>query len=192
MSKCVKALWYFFKDSPARRTSFLAVVGDSLFPLKFCQCRWIENSPVAERALALWPNITKYINAHEEGTISTVGGSFLQEKQQKLKRLANKWFEVLESAVKDPLFVTKLHFYKCISDEIKPFLCRYQTNVPMMPFMEEDLVNLLQTLLNRFIRKDHVQKNPKRSMTGPTFQSLMRSVQRRKTSRTKSISVTNS
>jgi hypothetical protein len=73
-----------------------------------------------------------------------------------LKRPANKWFEVLESAVKDPLFVTKLHFFKCISDAIKPFFCRYLTNVPMMPFMEEDLVNLLQSLLNRFIRKDHV------------------------------------
>lgn len=47
----LSALYYLFKDSPARREDYSKVSGSTVFPLEFCSARWVENVPVAERAL---------------------------------------------------------------------------------------------------------------------------------------------
>ena len=39
----LRALWYLFHDSPARREDFTAVTGSAVFPLKFCATRWVED-----------------------------------------------------------------------------------------------------------------------------------------------------
>ena len=51
------SLTRIFKDTPARREDYEKVTGSSVFPLKFCSHRWLENIPVAERALLIWPNM---------------------------------------------------------------------------------------------------------------------------------------
>ena len=57
----LRALWYQFHDSPARGDDYTTVTGSTVFPLKFCATRWIEDHRVAERALEIWPNVEKYI-----------------------------------------------------------------------------------------------------------------------------------
>ena len=61
IEQVLRALWYLFHDSPARRDDFKEVTGTTVFTCKFCATRWIEDSRVAERALEIWPNIEKYI-----------------------------------------------------------------------------------------------------------------------------------
>ena len=45
----LSSFWWLFKDSPARREDFTEVTRSSIFPLKFCSHRWVENVQVAER-----------------------------------------------------------------------------------------------------------------------------------------------
>ena len=63
VQKTLSSLYWLFKDSPARREDYSKMTGGSVFPLKFCQHRWLENVSVAERALEVWPHIVKYVNA---------------------------------------------------------------------------------------------------------------------------------
>jgi hypothetical protein len=57
----LRALYGLFKDSPARRADYIAITGCSVFALKFCQVRWVENVAVAERALEILPHVRKYV-----------------------------------------------------------------------------------------------------------------------------------
>ena len=51
IDKILKALWYLFQNVPARRDDYTAVTKSDLFSLQFCGHRWVENSPVIERAI---------------------------------------------------------------------------------------------------------------------------------------------
>ena len=53
-------LYWLFKDSPARREDLIEATGLTLFPLKFCAHRWVENVLVAERAAQVWPYVTAF------------------------------------------------------------------------------------------------------------------------------------
>jgi hypothetical protein len=125
-------------------------------PLKFCPCRWVENGIVAERAIQLWPNIAKYVASHQQQKNSTAVPLFSPRTtlSKPLKRPTNKWFRVIESACQDPFVVAKLQFFKCISDEVVPFLKRYQMDAPMLPFLKEDLLGVLVSIMKRFIRPE--------------------------------------
>ena len=57
----MRSLWQLFHDTPARRENFVKLTGSTVFPLKFCLHRWVEDVVVAERAHQLWPNIKKYV-----------------------------------------------------------------------------------------------------------------------------------
>ena len=145
----LSSLWYCFKDSPSRRSDYKKVCGsDVLFPLKFCKCRWIENSQVAERATKIWCDIRRYV--------TTVASS--EAKQLKLTKPKNESFAKVASFMEDPLIIAKLQFFKTISDEVKPFLTTYQTDFPMMPFLANDWKKVLMSLLRRFISGDVLSK----------------------------------
>ena len=47
----LRSLYYLFHDSPARHDVFLSCTNSKLLPLKFCGHRWLENIPVAQRAM---------------------------------------------------------------------------------------------------------------------------------------------
>ena len=53
VNSTLKALYRILKDSPARRADYSSVTGSTLFPLKFCSTRWVENTSVAQRALKI-------------------------------------------------------------------------------------------------------------------------------------------
>ena len=61
---------------------------------------------------------------------------------------------MIKETVHDKLILTKLHFFKCIASELQPFLANYQTDKPMVCFLETDLSSLLRALMRRFIKDD--------------------------------------
>ena len=109
----LRALWYLFHDSPARRDDYTTVTGSSVFPLKFCATRWIEDDRVSERVLEIWPNVEKYIRH--------------VLKEPKSKQPTSASFSTIEKATKDVLVPAKLQIYVYTAKVLKPFLVHCQS-----------------------------------------------------------------
>ena len=63
LDKLLRAMHTLFHNTPARREDYITVTKSSVFPLSFCAHRWVENLPVVERALAVWPSFLLYMEA---------------------------------------------------------------------------------------------------------------------------------
>ena len=89
----MNASFTILHNSPARRDDYDSVTASSKYPLPFCATRWIEDKPVADRLLEVWPNIklmTKF-----------------WEKLPKSKQHQNKSYIVLQTSVTDNLMVAR-------------------------------------------------------------------------------------
>ena len=139
LSSILSSLYYLFRDAPVRREDFVTISGSPLVPLKFVSHRWLENVPVCQRVLMLWDNVADYVKATEDGRVN---------------RPKNKSYEVVKECPKDPCFVTKLHFFKCIANQLHPFLAKYQTSKPMLLFLSDHLCMIIRSLMRRFIKSD--------------------------------------
>ena len=139
LDSLLRSLYYMFSDSPARREEYETLTGSSIWPLSFCGTRWLEDVPVAERALLVWPLIEKYVR-------TTLSGP-------KSKIPVNRSFHNLKEHVLDPLSTAKLQFFITIAKVLTPFLKKFQSEEPMLPFMAEELYTILWTLLEKFINK---------------------------------------
>ncbi|KAG8179991.1 hypothetical protein JTE90_007959 [Oedothorax gibbosus] len=137
VENAASAAYWHFKDSPARREDYASLNLDAKFPLKFCKHRWVENEIVLVRLLEILPDVKSYIKEIE---------------RKKLPRPNNKSFVVLQDMIKDELFPAKCNFILSVVKDIQPFLKLYQTDRPMLPFLNGDLNNLLKDLLNRFLK----------------------------------------
>ncbi|XP_042581610.1 uncharacterized protein LOC109070284 [Cyprinus carpio] len=138
MDKLLRALHYLFHNVPARREDFTALTGSYTFPLPFCGHRWIENVPVAERAVQVWPMFMMYVDA---------------VKQKKLPNPSTASYDTIEAAQADPPMIAKLQFFLAISRTFSLFLTNYQTDEPVLPFSAKDLSELLKSLLRRFVKQ---------------------------------------
>lgn len=118
----LSSLSMLFDNSPARREDFTVITGQSTFPLKFVVHRWVENVSVIERALLLWSDIRKYIEA-------------ARSKNVTLPRCAS--FENLCGFLRDPLVLAKLNFALTVAMAVRPFLIEYQVDKPMVSFWQE-------------------------------------------------------
>ena len=76
----------------------------------------------------------------------------------KSKRLSNQSYLTLLSATKDPLILIKLHFCSYIAGTMKPFLTEYQYSRPMMPFMCDDLHQLLRDIVSKYVKFETLEK----------------------------------
>ncbi|KAJ8399437.1 hypothetical protein AAFF_G00411490 [Aldrovandia affinis] len=142
LDRLLKAMHTLFNNVPARREDYMQVTKSSVFPLSFCAHRWVENLPVVERALAVWPSLLIYMEAVRTKKVPNPGtGSY----------------DTIAAAIKDPLILAKLHFYMAIARTFTPFLKRYQTDEPLMPFLGRDLAEFLKSLLRRFIKRELLQ-----------------------------------
>lgn len=63
VDKILKAMHTLFHNVPARREDYEQVTKSTFFPKPFCGHRWLENLPVIERALAVWPSLMLYVDA---------------------------------------------------------------------------------------------------------------------------------
>jgi hypothetical protein len=60
----------------------------------------------------------------------------------------------VKRGLEDPTLKLKLSFFSYISGLVEPFLRKYQTSKPMIPFLYEDLDKLLRNLLSKFVKKE--------------------------------------
>ncbi|XP_059922920.1 uncharacterized protein LOC132469020 [Gadus macrocephalus] len=132
LDKLLRAMHTLFHNTPAKREDYITVTKSSVFRLSFCAHRWVENLPVVERALAVWPSFLLYMEA------------------VKTKRLPNPGtasYDTVAAAIKDPLVLAKLQFYAAIARTFNPFLKKYQTDEPVLPFLPKDLTELMMVTI---------------------------------------------
>lgn len=138
----LSSLYYLFHDSPARREDLTKVTGCIEFPPKYCKHRWVENVPVLERALKLLPHIQVYLQ---------------QVKEKKLPKPTCRSFETIQSHAKDVLLEAKLAFYLVVAKDLNEFLTVYQTDMPMIPFLSDDVQKIVKDLMERFVKPEVIQ-----------------------------------
>ena len=76
---------------------------------------------------------------------------FCKSKQPKYKSFEN----VKQAVEEDPFIVAKLKFFSFICGLVEPYLRKYQTQKPMVPFMYHDLKEIVKSFLD-FIVKPNV------------------------------------
>ncbi|XP_073714812.1 uncharacterized protein [Misgurnus anguillicaudatus] len=139
VDKLLRAMHYLFHNVPARREDYTATTGSSTFPRSFCGHRWVENVPVAERAVDIWPMLLTYIDA-------------VQKKKVPNPNTAS--YDTILAARDDDLIIPKLQFFLSVARSFNPFLIKYQTDEPVLPFLAKDLKELLMALLRRFVKRE--------------------------------------
>lgn len=139
ISGLLKSMHRLFKDTPARRDDFTSITGCTVFPAKHCPTRWIEDVPVAKKAIELLPHLKTYVE-----TVIKNPKKYTVPKTQS--------FEQVKDAVQDHLTLVKLQFFVSLAEEFLPFLSKYQTDEPVLPFLCEDLERLLRDLMRRCVK----------------------------------------
>lgn len=134
ISQFLRSIYNFFKDFPTRRADFTHYTHSSEFPLKFCSTRWLENSKVMERAMKILSPLRIYVKSVEKNPPNS-------DNYEKMKNFLN-----------DELLDSKLGFLISISVELEPFLGKYQTDWPMLPFMRNDLYNLMKDFISKVVK----------------------------------------
>lgn len=145
IERVLKCLWRLFHDTYVRRTSYTDITNSTVFPLKFCATRWVEDEPVASRALKIWPNIVKYVLVT------------LKKKKSEIPTCTS--FDVVREAVADKLMVAKLEFFIFIAKKLKPILTKYQDDKPLAIYLGKDIAELLDDLMELFVKEDVLDQN---------------------------------
>ena len=140
----LKELNNLFHDSPAKREDYQQITGSTVFPLPFCGHRWVEDKKVADRALEIWPNIVKYINETLKKPRSQIPSS--------------SSFSTLRSAVQDGLTVATLQFFASTASILMPYLQKFQSDAPLLPFVANEVTVLLETLMHKFVKQSELQE----------------------------------
>ena len=115
----------------------------------FSATRWVENQEPANRLISIWPNIKQLWNW------------WCRQKGKQPSSLTSKSILYVKAAIEDNLTTAKLHFFSFIAGKVQPFLLKYQTNKPMIPFMYHDLKLLITNLSRLFVKKDKVKTGKK-------------------------------
>lgn len=146
----LRSLWYLFADSPARRADYTTITASETFPLQFCSTRWVEDVSVAERAVCVWANVCKYVEAVSSGPKS------------KIPKSAS--YKSVCKAVSDSLTVPKLQVFIRTAKYLTPFLEQFQTDKPMVPFLATELHELLCNLLVNFLKRPTIESSTPASL----------------------------
>lgn len=131
LDKVLQALHTVFHNTPARREDFTTLTKSSVFPLPFCGHRWIENLPVVNRAIEIWPHIEMYVDA---------------VTQKNLPNPRTSSYDCLAVARNDPLIMAKFHFFMALSRTFTPFLTKYQTDEPVLSSISQDFTVLIKVM----------------------------------------------
>uniref|UniRef100_A0A1I8H1V1 Dimer_Tnp_hAT domain-containing protein n=1 Tax=Macrostomum lignano TaxID=282301 RepID=A0A1I8H1V1_9PLAT len=142
LNRFLRSLYRLLKDCPARRAEYISLTkaNDTQFPLKFCLVRWLENSPVASRAIAILPNLKMWLR---KAAVKGEGSQLMGE---------------IRDACKDPLLSAKLQFFRSVSLLLEPFLLEFQTKKPMFVFLYEKLSVIVLTVGRLFLKPEIVTK----------------------------------
>ena len=134
------ALHRIFHETPARLEEFTAITGTTVFPMKFCVHRWIENARVASRALLVLGHVRKYVDT-------------ITKYPKKYNVPDGKAFTTVKSGCADSLMPARLMFFESVARQFDQFLVRYQTDKPMVPFLCGDLDMIVRGLCQSFMKQ---------------------------------------
>lgn len=144
----LRCSYLLFHDSPARRADFLKIIGVSaVFPLKFCGHRWLENRPVLERLIQIWPDMVKYVRSVPEDKILK---SHVKDSQA---------FQVIKAMVDDPLVVAKLNFCLMMTMPFHDILRTFQSEFPLLPFLYDAVDKLLKSLMKKVVKPEVIESS---------------------------------
>lgn len=141
LEKLLRAMHFLFHNVPARREDFTSLTGSSCFPLPFCGHRWVENVPVAERAVEVWPVLKRYLVAAEK---------------KKVLVPCTASYDTIVAVQKDSFIIVKLNFFLAIARTFNPFLTKFQTDEPVLPFLANYLTELLMVMIIKYFIKLHL------------------------------------
>ena len=141
LKKVMKSLFNLFYDSPARRDLYIIINESKVFALRFCPTRWVENEPVAERAVEVWDPVQKVIQHYATNVVPS--------KRPK----DNSSYDTLVNNRTDVLMKVKLQVFKDIAHKTNKFLTVFQKDGPMVPFLAEALEEIFRCLMGYFISK---------------------------------------
>ena len=140
VEKVLRGMYKFLKDAPARRNEYMRGSVTGLYPEKFCATRWVENEPVADRAIKIWGDIVTLIKA-------------FQAKVPSKRPKDNKSYNNLVQYHLNSLIPVYLHLFRDVASRLNVFLVKFQTDSPMVPFLSEEMAGILKWAMRFIIQK---------------------------------------
>ena len=111
-----------------------------LFPMKYCDHRWLENIPVIDCIIKILPKLKVYSN--------------------KIKKDPDtKTYKSFKAAVNDGMLPIILEFCRAVSTTMEPFLRCFQSEKPMAVFLYEKVGEIMLSLMERFVRFEFLLAN---------------------------------
>ena len=111
-----------------------------LLSFQFCQTRWVEDRPVADRALEVYVSLKKPVKYWEGLSI--------------LKRPKNSSSECLVSNYTDAFILSKFHIFSYIASIFENYLTVFHSDAPLVPFFFDALGKIFLRLLGLIYEKD--------------------------------------
>ena len=139
VNTALRSFYKLFHDSPARQADYQKINDSSVFPMKFCTTRWVENVKPAQRALDIYENIQKYV------------------KNSKLPN--NFTINSVDDSVDDILMPVRILFFHYVASIIEPFLKFFQSDKPLSSFLYQELEKIIYSLLEKFIKPEVLAVN---------------------------------
>ena len=140
VSTALRSFYKLFHDSPARRADYQKINDSSVFPMKFCMTRWVENVKPAQRALNIYENIQKYVKNSKLLNDFTVIG-------------------VKDAADDAILMLVRISFFQYVASIIEPFLKFFQFDKPLSSFLCQELGKIIYSLLEKLIKPELLAVN---------------------------------
>ena len=75
-------------------------------------------------------------------------------ESKELPKPANKSYEVGSNVVHNKLNIAVIVFFCSVPSILQPFLLNFQTDKPMVPFLDVDLFSVFKTLMRKFIKPE--------------------------------------
>lgn len=116
--------------SSARWADYIDWTGRELFPKKFCSIWLVGNFDVSQTPWVVFASISI------------------------AKKLPATFTVIMKEVCSDELMPAKTAFFSSVASVPEPFLRRFQTNVPMGPFLYTDVLNIIEILTKSFIRNN--------------------------------------
>ena len=111
--------------------------------MKFCSTRWIEDQPVADRAMEVCSSVVSSVKHWQ---------SLSKSKRPK----NNKSYGTLVEHHQDLFIPAKFHFFSFIAGILKPYLVIFQSDSPLLPFMFDEISIILYRLVRLVYKKKDV------------------------------------
>ena len=107
--------------------------------------RWVENKKTTARLIDVWENLKKLF--------------IFWNTLTKSKRPKSKSYDTLKLALEDNFILPKLNFFAYVASIVEPFLKKYQTDNPMVPFLFYDLKSVIKRLLEIVVKQEVLEKS---------------------------------